>query len=161
MERLCKMMRTLLFTVLVGKFIIIILDKLMILYHSFSIGQYLSEVIIPCQDICLQDNVIYTCTGIGANLITWTVPNLMGGSEQLQILPHILYDTSGLFTAQFVSYQNNNIISSLSFTATTVLHNKKIVCDAGGSSKTCNIMIIGKMFIKILYILLLLLYTNR
>ena len=64
------MMCILLFTVLVGKFIIIILDKLMTLYHSFSIEQCLFEVIFPCQDICLQDNVIYTCTGIGANLIT-------------------------------------------------------------------------------------------
>ena len=146
MGRFCKMMHILLFTVLVGKFIIIILDKLMILYHSFSIGQYLSEVILPCQDICLQDNVVYTCTGIGANLITWTVPNLMGGTEQLQILQHILHDTSGPFTAQFVSYQNNKIISTLSFTATTVLHNKDIVCDTGYSSKTCNIMITSKIF---------------
>ena len=102
-------------------------------------------MIFPCQNICLQDNVVYTCTGIGANLITWTVPNLMCGTEQLQILQHILHDTSGPFTAQFVSYQNNNIISTLSFTATTVLHNKDIVCDTGGSSKTCNIMIIGKI----------------
>ena len=82
----------------------------------------------PCQGICLQDNVVYTCTGIiGANLITWTVPNLMGGTEQLQILQHILHDTSGPFIAQFVSYQYNNIISTLSFTATIVLHNKDIV----------------------------------
>ena len=103
-------------------------------------------MIFPCQDICLQDNVIYTCTGIGANLITWTVPNLMGGTEQLQIIQHILNDTSGPFTARFVSYQNNNIISTLSFTATTVLHNKDIVCDAGGDSKTCNIMITSKIF---------------
>ena len=44
----------------------------------------LHEVIFPYQDICLQVNVIYTCTGIGSNLITWTVPNLMGGTEQLQ-----------------------------------------------------------------------------
>ena len=146
MGRLYKMMRTLLFTVLVGKLIIIILDKLMILYHSFSIGQYLSEVIFPCPDNCLQDNVVYTCTGIGSNLITWIVPNLMGGTEQLQILQHILHDTSGPFTAQFVSYQNNNIISTLSFTATTVLHNKNIVCDTGYSSKTCNIMITSKIF---------------
>ena len=103
-------------------------------------------MIFPCQDICLQDNVVYTCTGIGANLITWTVPNLMGGTEQLQILPHILHDTSGPFTAQFVSYQNNNIISTLSFNVTTVLHNKDIVCEgAGGSSKTCTIMNIGKI----------------
>ena len=102
-------------------------------------------MIFPCQDICLQDNVVYTCTGIGANLITWTVPNLMGGTEQLQILPHILHDTSGPFTAQFVSYQNNNIISTLSFTATTVIQNKDIVCDTGDSSKACNIMITGKM----------------
>ena len=116
-----------------------------------STEQHLSEVIFPCHNICLQDNVVYTCTGIGANLITWTVPNLMGGTEQLQILPHILHDTSGPFTAQFVSYQNNNIISTLSFTATTVLHNKDIVCEgAGGSSKTCNIMITSKIFIKIL-----------
>ena len=119
-------------------------------------------MIFPCHNICLQDNVVYTCTGIGSNLITWTVPNLMGGTEQLQILPHILHDTSGPFTAQFVSYQNNNIISTLSFTATTVLHNKDIVCEAaGGSSKTCTIMNISKIFIKIPYILLLLLYTNR
>ena len=69
----------------------------------------------------------------------------MGETEQLQILQHILHDTSGPFTAQFVSYQNNNIISTLSLTATTVLHNKDIVCDTGGSSKTCNIMIIGKI----------------
>ena len=68
----------------------------------------------------------------------------MGGTEQLQILQHILHDTSGPFTAQFVSYKNNNIISTLSFTATTVLLNKDIVCDTGGSSKTCNIMITGK-----------------
>ena len=134
----------------------------MTIYHSFSIEKCLSEVIFPCQDICLQDNVVYTCTGIGSNLIRWTVPNLMGGTEQLQNLQHILNDTSGPFTAQFVSYQNNNIISTLSFTATTVLHNKNIVCEgAGGSSKTCNIMIIGKIFTKILYILLLLLYANR
>ena len=112
---------------------------------SCYIGHCLSEVIFPCQDICLPDNVIYTCTGIGTNLITWTVPNLMGGTEQLQILQHILHDTSGPFTAQFVSYKNNNIISTLSFTVTTVLHNKDIVCDAGGSSKTCNIIIIGKI----------------
>ena len=131
----------------------------MIIYHSFSIGQCISEVIFPCQDICLSYNVIYTCTGIEANLITWTVPNLMGGTEQLQILQHILNDTSGPFTAQFVSYQNNNIISTLSFTATTVLHNKDIVCNTGGSSKTCNIMIIGKMHQQ--NILLLLLYANR
>ena len=65
----------------------------MIIYDSFSIGQCLSEVICPCQDICLSYNVIYTCTGIGSNLITWTVPNLMGGTEQLQILQHILHDT--------------------------------------------------------------------
>ena len=121
----------------------------MTIYHDFLIyiGQCLSEVIFPCHDICLQTNVIYTCTGIGSNLITWTVPNLslMSGTEQLQILPYILNDTSGPFTAQFVSYQNNNIISTLSFTATTVLHNKDIVCKAaGGSSKTCNIMITGK-----------------
>ena len=104
-------------------------------------------MIFPCQDICLQDNVVYTCTGIGSNLITWNVPNLMGGTEQLQILQHILHDTSGPFTAQFVSYQNNSIISRLSFTATTVLQNKDIACEAaGGSSKTCNIMIIGKIF---------------
>ena len=103
-------------------------------------------MIFPCQDICLQDNVVFTCTGIGSNLITWTVPNLMGGCEQLQILQHILHDTSGPFTAQFVSYQNNNIISTLSFTATTVLHNKNIVCDTGDSSKTCNIMITSKIF---------------
>ena len=103
-------------------------------------------MIFPCQDICLQDNVTYTCTGIGANLITWTVPNLMGGTEQLQILQHILNDTSGPFTAQFVSYQNNNIISTLSFTATTVLYNKNIVCDTCDSSKTCNIMITSKIF---------------
>ena len=112
---------------------------------SWYIGQCLSEVIFQCHGICLQNNVIYTCTGIGSNLITWTVPNLMGGTEQLQILQHILHDTSGPFTAQFVSYQNNNIISTLSFTATTILHNKDIVCKAaGGSSKTCHIMIIGK-----------------
>ena len=111
-----------------------------------STEQCLSEVIFPCQDICLQANVIYTCTGIGANLITWTAPNLMGGTEQLQILPHILHDTSGPFTAQFVSYQNNNIISTLSFTATTVLHNKDIVYEGGGSSKTCTIMITSKIF---------------
>ena len=104
------------------------------------------EVIFPCQNICLQDNVVYTCTGIGANLITWTVPNLMGGTEQLQILQHLLHDTSGPFSAQLVSYQNNKIISTLSFSATTVLHNKDIVCKAaGGSSKTCNIMIIVKI----------------
>ena len=102
-------------------------------------------MIFPCQDICLQDNVIYTCTGIGSNLITWIVPNLMGGTEQLQILQHILHDTSGPFTAQFVSYQNNNIISTLSFTATIVLHNKDIVCYSGADSKTCNIMITGKI----------------
>ena len=155
------MMHILLFTLLVGKFIIIILDKRMTIYHSFSIEPCLSEVIFPCQDICLQDNVIYTCTGIGANLITWTVPNLMGGTEQLQILQHIPHDTSGPFTVQFVSYQNNNIISTLSFTATTVLLNKDIACDTGGSYKTCTIMNISKIFIKILYILLLLLYTNR
>ena len=131
----------------------------MIIYHFFSIGQCISEVIFPCQDICLSYNVIYTCTGIGANLITWTVPNLMGGTEQLHILQHILNDTNGPFTAQFVSYQNNNIISTLSFTATTVLHNKDIVCNTGGSSKTCNIMIIGKMHQQ--NILLLLLYANR
>ena len=121
----------------------------MTIYHDFLIyiGQCLSEVIFSCHDICLQDNVIYTCTGIGSNLITWTVPNLMGGTEQLQILPHILNDTSGPFTAQFVSYQNNNIISTLSFTATTVLHNKDIVCYSGGDSKTCKIMIIGKISI--------------
>ena len=129
----------------------------MIIYHSFPIGQCISEVIFPCQDICLSYNVIYTCTGIGANLITWTVPNLMGGTEQLLSLQHILNDTSGPFTAQFVSYQNNNIISTLSFTATTVLHNKDIVCNTGGSSKTCNIMIIGKMHQQ--NILLLLLYA--
>ena len=105
-------------------------------------------MIFLCQDICLQDNVIYTCTGIGSNLITWTVPNLMGGTEQLQILQHILHDTSGPFTAQFISYQNNNIISTLSFTATTVLHNKDIVCYSGGDSKTCNIMITGKTLHK-------------
>ena len=151
MGRFCKMMHILLFTLLVGKLIIIILDEIMTIYHSLSIEQCLSEVIFPCQDICLQDNVVYTCTGIGANLITWTVPNLMGGTEQLQILQHILNDTSGPFTAQFVSYQNDNIISTLSFTATTVLHNKDIVCEAaGGSSKTCNIMNTGKIFIKIL-----------
>ena len=69
----------------------------------------------------------------------------MGETEQLQILQHILNDTSGPFTAQLVSYQNNNIISTLSFTATTVLHNKDIVCNTGSSSKTCNIMIIGKI----------------
>ena len=118
----------------------------MTLYHSFSIEQYLSEVIFPCQDIWLQDNVVYTCTGIGSNLITWTVPNLMGGTEQLQILQHILHDTSGPFSAQFVSYQNNNIISTLSFTATTLLNNKDIVCDTGDSSKKCNIMITSKIF---------------
>ena len=109
-------------------------------------------MIFPCQDICLQDNVTYTC--IGANLITWTVPNLMGGTEQLQILQHILNDTSGPFTAQFVSYQNNNIISTLSFTATTVLYNKEIVCNTGGSSKTCNIMIIGKVLQRSVLLLL-------
>ena len=124
-----------------------------------SLGQCLSEVIFPCHDICLQDNVVYTCTGIGANLITWTVPNLMGGTIELQVHQYHRDDTSGLFTAQFVSYQNNNIISTLSFTTTTVLHNKDIVCDTGGSSKTCNNIIIGKIFIKILYKLLLLLYT--
>ena len=112
---------------------------------SCYIGQCFSEVIFPCQDICLQDNVVYTCTGIGSNLIRWTVPNLMGGTEQLQILQHILHDTSGPFTAQFVSYQNNNIISTLSFTATTVLHNKYIRCYSGGDSKTCKIMITGKI----------------
>ena len=117
----------------------------MFIIFFISTEQCLSEVTFPCQDICLQDNVVYTCTGIGANLITWTVPNLMGGTEQLQILQHILHDTSGPFTAQFVSYQNNNIISTLSFTATTVLHNKDIMCDTGDSSKTCNIMITGKM----------------
>ena len=89
--------------------------------------------------------MIYSCTGIGANLITWRVSNLMGGTEQLQILKHILHDTSGPFTAQFVSYQNNNIISTLYFTATTVLYNKDIVCNTGGSSKKCKIMIIGKI----------------
>ena len=98
-------------------------------------------MIFPCQDICLQDDVVYTCTGIGANLITWTVPNLMGGTEQLQTFQHILHDTSGPFTAQFVSYQNNNIISILSFNATIVLYKKDIVCYSGGYSKTCNIMI--------------------
>ena len=70
----------------------------------------------------------------------------MDGTEQLHILQHILNDTSGPFTAQFVSYQNNNIISTLSFTATTVLHNKDIVCYSGGDSKICNIMVIGKIF---------------
>ena len=112
---------------------------------SCYIGQCFSDVIFPCQDICLQDNVLYTCTGIGANLIRWTVPNLMGGTEQLQIIPHIQHATSGPFTAQFVSYQNNNIISTLSFTATTVLHNKDIVCYSGGDSKICNIMITSKI----------------
>ena len=112
---------------------------------SCYIGQCFSDVIFPCQHICLQDNVVYTCTSIGANLIRWTVPNLMGGTEQLEILQHILHDTSGPFTAQFVSYQSNNIISTLSFTATTVLHNKDIVCYSGGDSKTCKIMIIGKI----------------
>ena len=102
-------------------------------------------MIFPCQHICLQDNVVYTCTGIGSNLITWTVPNLMGGTEQLEILQHILNDTSGPFTAQFVSYQDNTVISTLSFNATTVLHNKDIVCYSGGDSKTCKIMIIGKI----------------
>ena len=110
-----------------------------------STEQCLPEVIFPCQNICLQDNVVYTCTGIGANLITWTVPNLMGGTEQLQILQHKLHDTSDPFTAQFVSYQNNNIISTLSFTATTVLHNKDIVCNSGGDNKTCNIMMTSKI----------------
>ena len=117
----------------------------MIIYHSFPIGQCIFEVIFPCQHICLSYNVLCTCTGIGGNLITWTVPNLMGGTEQLQILQHILHDTSGPFTALFVSYQNNNIISTLSFTATTVLHNKNIVCYSGGDSKKYNIMIIGKI----------------
>ena len=112
---------------------------------SCYIGHCLSEVIFPCQDICLQDNVVYTCTGIEANLITWTVPNLMGGTEQLQILQHILHDTSDPFTAQFVSYRNNYIKSTLSFTATTVLYNKDVVCYSGGDSKTCNIMITGKI----------------
>ena len=102
-------------------------------------------MIFPCQDTCPHDNVVYTCVGVGANLIRWTVPNLMSGTEQLQILQHILHDTSGPFTAQFVSYQNNNIISTLSFTATTVLHNKDIVCYSGGDSKTCKIIIIGKI----------------
>ena len=102
-------------------------------------------MIFLCQDICLQDNVVYTCTGIGANLIRFIVPNLMGGTEQLQILQHILHDTSGPFTAQFVSNQNNNIISTLSFTATTVLHDKDIVCYSGGDSKICKIMIKGKI----------------
>ena len=117
-------------------------------------------MIFPCHDdICLQVEVVYTCTGIGDTVIRWSVPNLMGGTEQLRIHQHMLNHISGPFTAQFVSYQNNNIISTLSFTATTVLHNKDIVCDTGGSSKTCNIMIISKIFIKILYRLLLLLYT--
>ena len=89
--------------------------------------------------------MVYTCTGIGANLITRTVPNLMGGTEQLQILQHILHNTSGPFTAQFVSYQNNNIISTPSFTATTVLHSKDIVCYSGGDSKTCKVMITGRI----------------
>ena len=108
-------------------------------------------MIFLCQGICLQDNVVYTCTGIGANLITWTVPNLMGGTEQLQILQHILHDTSDPFTAQFVSYQNNNIISRLSFIATTVLYNKDIVCYSGGDSKACNIMITSKTLHKMYY----------
>ena len=70
----------------------------------------------------------------------------MAGTAQLQILQHILHDTIGPFTAQFVSYQNNNIISTLSFNVTTVLHNKDIVCEAtGGYSKTCNIMITGRI----------------
>ena len=136
-----------------------IIYNLVVALHA--LGQHLAEMIFPCHDICLQNDVVYICTGIGDNVIRWTVPNLIGGTEQLQILQHILHDTSGPFTAQFVSYQNNNTISTLSFTATTVLHNKDIVCDTGGSSKTCNIMNISKIFIKILYILLLLLYTNR
>ena len=69
---------------------------------------------------------IYTCNGMGANLIRRTALNLMGGTEQLQILQHILHDTSGPFTAQFVSYQNNNIISTLSFNAILLYYIKKI-----------------------------------
>ena len=102
---------------------------------------------------------IYTCNGLGANLIRRTALNLLGGTEQLQILQHILHDTSlhdtsGPFTAQFVSYQNNNIISTLSFSATTVLYNKDTVCYSGGDSKICNIMITGKIYQQNILLLL-------
>ena len=37
LERFCKMMYILLFAVVVGKFIIIVLDKIMTIYHAFLI----------------------------------------------------------------------------------------------------------------------------
>ena len=63
----------------------------------------------------------------------------------------ILYDTSSPFTAQFVSYQNNNIISKLSFTATTVLHNKDIVCEVinGGTAGSGCVVYINTVAIDI------------
>ena len=88
--------------------------------HSFNlviIDQCLSEVFFRCYDICLQDDVTYNCTGIRANLITWTVPNLMGGTVELQAHQYHQYDTNGPFVAWFVLYQNNTIVSNLSFTA--------------------------------------------
>ena len=119
------------------------------MYYIFSIEQLTSEVIIPCDyDICLRDNVTYTCTGIGENLLTWTVPNLMGGTEDLRILQHGPHSTSGPFTAKFVSYQNNSIIAALSFTATAILHNKDIKCHSGSDVKSCKIMITGIYFNK-------------
>lgn len=115
-------------------------------FNLYPIGQCLSEVIFPCYDVCLHDDVVYTCTGKEANLITWTVPNSMSGAL-LQVYIYQLTDTNGPFTAQFVSYQNNNIISTLSFTATVSLQNKQVKCKAGGNTKTCKITTIGKIFL--------------
>ena len=86
----------------------------MLISHSFNliiIDQCLSEVFFPCYDICLQDDVTYNCTGIGANMVTWTAPNLMTGTVKLPVHHHQYY-TSGSFIAQFVLYQNNTIVSN-------------------------------------------------
>ena len=101
---------------------------------------------LSCNDICLQAVAQYNCTvGGDGNLLTWTVPNPNNSedTENLNIFTFTndINDTTDTFTA--VVTDVNPFVSTLSFMTTNQLDNKEIICESGGNSKACTIMILG------------------
>ena len=100
---------------------------------------------LQCDEVCLQDIAQYTCT-IDGDSLEWTVPNPMnsGDTDTLAIATFTnedITDDTDTFTA--VLTDDDPFVSTLSFETTNQLNNKEIMCESGGNSRTCIIMILG------------------
>ena len=97
---------------------------------------------LQCDKVCLEDpEAQYTCTS-DFDLLIWFVPNPMD-SEDIDMLSihkniNSLPDDTNTFTA-VVTNNENPLVSTLSFVATTELDNLEIKCD----DIKCTIMILG------------------